>query len=440
MNERDSARCNISSHYPLSNVSKMDANDATKGKVLANNSIRGNGATMKVSKNSQYKRFVCSAALAAIFLSIAIAPQAAFADAKVYQRTLRSTVWIIAKSQQGYSTGSGVLVNRKKKQIVTNFHVVGASKEVLVFFPQFEDGRLVAERNHYIDGADSFGIRGNVLLADQKRDLALVELTSLPEDAPAIELAEAGPGPGEMVHSIGNPSASGVLWPYTSGTVRSVYRKQFRTQAGEHDMRIVETQSPINPGDSGGPVVNGEGKLVAISQSLDPQARLMSYCVDIAEVVTFLKEVSELKTPKIPEALVKSGLKFVPQGEAAFTAELPVQDGSTHQVFVSKQLESYGKAETRKIWSLATISEQALSPEMLTTLLEQSARTKLGAWVIEKNDQGQYLVIFCAKVDAGTSPESLRNSVEFVCQVAAGMKKQFAVNLSNSQSKTPKNS
>ena len=71
------------------------------------------------------------------------------------------------------------------------------------------------------------------------------------------------------------------------------------------------------------------------------------------------------------------------------------------------------KREKSGPWRI--VSQQAPTPEMLTTLLEQSARTKLGAWVIEKEaEAGQYLVIFCAKVDAGSSPESLRNSVEFV--------------------------
>jgi serine protease Do len=81
--------------------------------------------------------------------------------------------------------------------------------------------------------------------------------------------------------------------------------------------------------------------------------------------------------------------------------------------------------KTRKIWSLATVLKEGITPEFLTTLLEQNARTKLGAWVIEKNGAGEYLIIFCAKVDAGTSPEALRNSVEFVSKVASTMKQQI---------------
>ncbi len=375
--------------------------------------------------------FVAAAALIA-----ASTTQTALANAKVYRHTLKSTTWIIAKAENGYSTGSGVLVDLKRKWVVSNYHVVGDSKDVLVFFPQHKDEQLIAERQHYINGADSFGIRARVVMVDKKRDLAIVELSRLPENTPAIELNEVSAGPGDGVHSIGNPTASGVLWPYTPGTVRAVYQKQFRTQAGPHNMRIVETSSPINPGDSGGPVVNDEGKLIGISQSLDPKARLMSYCVDISEVKAFLQEVIDYNTITLPDVLAKSGLQFTPQGRTAFAADLRMNEGGTQRVFVSAKLESYEQAETRKIWSLATVSKQALSAEMLTKLMEQSARAKIGAWVIEKNAQGEYLVMFCAKVDAGASPQALRNSVEFVSKVAASMKQQIAASVSLSRTRT----
>jgi len=374
--------------------------------------------------------------VAAVAISLILAfTQTAMANAEIYEKTLKSTTWIIAKSENGYSTGSGVLVDLEKKWIVTNFHVVGASKEVLVFFPQFAEAELIGERQHYIDGADSFGIRGRVVMSDQKRDLAIVELATVPEGIPAIKLAESSIRRGEWAHSVGNPAASGALWPYSHGKVRSIYRKQFRTQAGEHNMRIVETQSPINPGDSGGPVVNDAGELVAIVQSLDPNARLMSYCVDIKEVKAFIAEVVEQTTIIIPDVIAKSGLNIVPQDKEVFFADLQGDSGATQRVFISANLESYGKAATRKIWALATVSKQALTPDLMAMLLEQSARTKLGAWVIERNTAGEYLIIFCAKIDGETSPESLRNSVEFVSKVAATMKQKItaSVNVTETQ-------
>ena len=183
--------------------------------------------------------------------------QTVFADAKVYQQTLKSTTWIIAKAENGYSTGSGVLVDAEKKWVVTNFHAAGASTEVLVFFPQFEEGQLIAERQYYIEGADDFGIRGRVVMVDKKRDLAIVEnSTRFRKTPPPLKSPKHQTALQKWCIQSGNPTAGGVLWTYTSGAVRSVYRKQFHTQAGEHEMRVVETQSPINPGDNGGPVLN----------------------------------------------------------------------------------------------------------------------------------------------------------------------------------------
>ncbi|MCP4505109.1 MAG: trypsin-like peptidase domain-containing protein, partial [Fuerstiella sp.] len=155
--------------------------------------------------------------------------------------------------------------------------------------PETKDGKPIVERSHYLKNVKQIGIRGRVLGVDRKRGLALVELDRLPENAVAIPLAEGSIGPGEDVQSIGNPGSTDALWVFTSGTVRSVYQKQFRTGAGEHDFRVVETQSPINSGDSGGPVVNNDGELVAISQAISPKARLVSYCVDVSELKGFLE-------------------------------------------------------------------------------------------------------------------------------------------------------
>ena len=69
-----------------------------------------------------------------------------------------------------------------------------------------------------------------------------------------MKLASGSPNPGERVHSIGNPVASTAMWIYTSGTVRQVLSA--KTSLGKKqklDAKVIETQSPIKPGDSGGP-------------------------------------------------------------------------------------------------------------------------------------------------------------------------------------------
>jgi hypothetical protein len=54
-------------------------------------------------------------------------------------------------------------------------------------------------------------------------------------------------------------------------------------------VRLVETQSPVNPGDSGGPVVDDELQLVGVTDSYTAGERLVSQSIDVSEVRDFLK-------------------------------------------------------------------------------------------------------------------------------------------------------
>ena len=118
---------------------------------------------------------------------------------------------------------------------------------------------------------------------------ALLELSSLPDDINQIALAENSVTPGEVVQTVGNPGSSGALWVYSSGTVRAVYHGEYRTTGGYRiDARVVETQIPTNSGDSGGPVVNSLGQLVAINQSHTTDARLINHCIDVTEIKDFV--------------------------------------------------------------------------------------------------------------------------------------------------------
>ena len=58
-------------------------------------------------------------------------------------------------------------------------------------------------------------------------------------------------------------------------------------------------------------------------------------------------------------------------------------------------------------------------------LLQQSARTKLGAWTIEKSDKGDYLVIYLCKVDATASARSLKSTMEYVAKLTNLAKKDL---------------
>jgi S1-C subfamily serine protease len=227
---------------------------------------------------------------------------------KIYQRTLRSTVWVVVPVENRRARmGSGSLIDAHRQLILTNYHVVGNKDQVLVYFPIFQKGKLVAERNAYMQGGGK-PIHGHVRVKDSKRDLAVIQLDALPPDAKPLKLANDSPSPGQRIHSIGNPGASGALWVYTPGSVRQVYHQKFRTSGSdgengfEVDARIVETASAVNSGDSGGPVVNDKGELVAVVQGHleEAKARAYSIFIDVSEVRELLHDHHLTKIPPPP--------------------------------------------------------------------------------------------------------------------------------------------
>jgi tetratricopeptide (TPR) repeat protein len=225
-----------------------------------------------------------------------------------YRGALRGTAFIVTPD----GSGTGWLLDRDRRLVVTNHHVVGRAEVVQVVFPSYEKGKVVAERSHYRDGAKP--VRGTVVDSDPARDLALVELDAVPAEAAALPLAADSPDPGERVHSVGNPSASEALWVYTSGTVRQVYRKEFLVGDQPVAARVVETQSPINPGDSGGPVVNDAGQVVGVTAARSRSAQLVSVCIDVTEVRTFVAEASRLLRPRTAAEFHRRGARAAAAG------------------------------------------------------------------------------------------------------------------------------
>jgi len=384
------------------------------------------------------KRWLLSLAVA--LTSVAAMTGTAAADSTVYQQVLKSTTWVLAKNSDGTSSGTGVLVDQERKLVITNAHVVGDARNTVIFFPDVEKNRPKVERKHYLENVRKLGIRGRVIAIDRKRDLALVELSKLPESAKAVELAPESVIPGETVHSVGNPGASGALWVYSHGSVRAVYKKRFRTGAGEHDFTVVETDSLINSGDSGGPVVNGEGQLVAVAQAIAPKARGISYFVDISEIKTFLN--SPWKTAPLPvtELLEAAELESKQHSSGHFEVTFDVNEDEEKEenisVFIAKDVEYYERADVRKIWTLTQVFSEAPSTDLAMKLLKQSARTKIGAWTIEETPNGKYMIIYCVKLDATASADAMKSTMEYVAKLSAATKKDLAKKDESEQSST----
>ena len=169
-----------------------------------------------------------------------------FFDTPLNQRRYRRT----------RSAGSGVIVDAQAGYIVTNDHVIGNADEIAV---TLADGRTVA--------AERIG-------ADAQVDLALLRVVdgalelddeTLP-DAPLAEVEFADSSAlrvGDFVVAIGNPFGLGQT--VTSGIVSAVGRMGLGVEGYED---FIQTDASINPGTSGGALVDLHGRLVGINTAI----------------------------------------------------------------------------------------------------------------------------------------------------------------------------
>ncbi|HEX2141885.1 MAG TPA: trypsin-like peptidase domain-containing protein [Candidatus Limnocylindria bacterium] len=147
--------------------------------------------------------------------------------------------------------GSGVIYSADGL-ILTNEHVVRGADEVEV---GFADGKREA---------------GTVVAEDPVTDLALVQVERT--GLPAAEFEPSLPRVGELAVVIGSPL--GFANTATAGIISGLHREIPGSASNSQSLvDLIQTDAPISPGNSGGAVVNSEGKVIGISEAyIPPQA------------------------------------------------------------------------------------------------------------------------------------------------------------------------
>jgi hypothetical protein len=296
------------------------------------------------------------------------APAPGDAGANVYRQVLRSTVWVHSDRGGGkLATGSGSLVDKGRRLVLTNYHVVGDVKRATVYFPDYgPDKKAYSDRKHYLERG-RLGIPGEVVEVDREGDLALIRLDRVPDGVPELPLAASSPDPGQTVHSIGNPGKSGALWVYTPGKVRQVYGKKWKARLDERtvlqfEAKVIETDSPTNPGDSGGPLANDKGELVGVTQGGATDAQALSIFVDLSEVKRLLNRRSV-------QAL---------RSDATTTADKPKDPPKPHRDAALKSTDE-GKFFSEEAWKqVAAAAEKLLKEKGLDLQIETFAAPPKG--------------------------------------------------------------
>jgi S1-C subfamily serine protease len=320
----------------------------------------------------------------------------------VYKSTVKSTVWIHSdRGRRGLATGSGSLVDKAARLVLTNYHVVGENKRATIFFPAYKDDKPVAEKAYYKDRSKTLGIDGEVIEIDRAADLAIVRLERVPAGAPEIKLANGSADPGQSIHSVGNPGGSGALWVYTPGKVRQVYQKTWKADLEgkivQFRAKVVETDSPTNPGDSGGPLVNDKGELVGVTQGGASNAQLISTFVDLSEVKKILarSEVAKLRN-KADSKVVKEEPAVARKGppESKDEAKLFSQEAWAEFAAFSKKLYTDRKTDFAIETIEAPVGEsatkvRAMEPKERFAFFREAAMKRIRAGQID----GVYILV-----------------------------------------------
>jgi len=175
--------------------------------------------------------------------------------------------------QQVAVLGSGFVVH-EDGFLVTNAHVVESVKRIKVVF---SDGREFQAR---------------VVSTDTSKDLAVLRIDAGGK-LPFIEFGRSDDLMiGETVIAIGNPY--GYANTVTSGIVSAVGR-DIQVSEGYWLRGLIQTDAPINPGSSGGPLLNVNGQLIGITTAIRAEAQNIGFAVPVD---TLVENVGQMLMPE----------------------------------------------------------------------------------------------------------------------------------------------
>jgi S1-C subfamily serine protease len=180
-------------------------------------------------------------------------PPAAFSSA-VYQTILPSLVYIQTQQENEepegrYGVGSGVIVNQEGA-VLTALHVVGDAGEIEVYFT---------------DGSQS---TAEIIATEPESDIALLQPHQPPQlIVPAVLGSSRMMRVGDEAFAVGNPL--GLVASMSAGVISGFDRSIPIDE--ESDWRLeglIQFDTAVNPGNSGGPLLNRQGQVIGIVTAL----------------------------------------------------------------------------------------------------------------------------------------------------------------------------
>lgn len=197
-----------------------------------------------------------------------------------------------ARGPMGEGAASGVII-APDGFVLTNNHVVESASEVEVGL---------------VNG-DSFA--AEVIGTDPATDLAIVRAAT--NGLPAAELGDSDTlRVGQLVIAIGNPF--GFQSTVSTGVVSALGRAM-RSPTGRLIENIIQTDVPLNPGNSGGPLVDSRGRVIGVNTAIIRPAQGISLAIPVKTASWVIGEL--LTHGKVRRAYLGLGAQMRPIRPAA---------------------------------------------------------------------------------------------------------------------------
>jgi S1-C subfamily serine protease len=222
--------------------------------------VRWSGSTPNAEAVSPAVSKAIKDAVAAAKKEAASAPAA---SAAVYRRIQPSLVYIetnekpsavtdtsASDSDKNYGLGAGVIVNADGSILTAN-HVIANASSITVTF------------------ADGTSSPAEVVSSEPERDIAVLKAQRGPEVVVPAVLG-GGVGIGDEVFAVGHPF--GLIGSLSAGVVSGLGR-QIPVESGQTLTDLIQFDAAVNPGNSGGPLLNSGGQVVGIVTALANPAK-----------------------------------------------------------------------------------------------------------------------------------------------------------------------
>jgi S1-C subfamily serine protease len=211
-----------------------------------------------------------------------------FAD--MIERCEKSVVRIEVDGNRGGGLGSGFIV-RADGMLVTNVHVMAGARAATAIFP---------------DGS-SFKVTG-IYSLDSARDIcvAQIDATGLPE----LPLASGLPRKGESVAALGSPQ--GLSFSATRGIISAIRSgDELARDIGRNSLQgtWIQVDAALSPGNSGGPLINNRGEVVAMSTlASQGRAQNLNFGISVTDIRVAVAEAQGKSSRALADTVAKLDL------------------------------------------------------------------------------------------------------------------------------------